>query len=195
VKTNIFNLLYPVVFAYSMNTEHIRCDIKQANSANTRAHHPKNSVRALQIRMSIRSVTLFCLPCIEWLTAGRISLLRHSTFEGPAMDSIEESDAQQIARALGDPTRFAIYKHLAENDEIRCGDICLDTPVRAPTVSHHLKVLTDAGLIISRREGQGVYYRAVPERLKAYLKYLRKMARAEQLVQSSSPARPPHRLR
>jgi ArsR family transcriptional regulator, arsenate/arsenite/antimonite-responsive transcriptional repressor len=112
------------------------------------------------------------------------------------MDSIEEPDAQQIARALGDPTRFAIYKHLAEIDEMRCGDICLDTPVRASTVSHHLKVLSDAGLIISRREGQGVYYRAVPERLRAYLKYLRRMARADQPLHHGSPARRlPHNLR
>jgi len=109
--------------------------------------------------------------------------------------SIEEPDAQQIARALGDPTRFTIYKHLTEVDEMRCGDICLDTPVRAPTVSHHLKVLSDAGLIISRRKGQGVYYRAVPERMKAYLKYLRRMAHAEQPLHCGSPARPPHRLR
>ncbi len=109
------------------------------------------------------------------------------------MDSIGELDAQQIARALGDPTRFAIYKHLAEAKEIRCGDICLDTPVRAPTVSHHLKVLSEAGLIESRREGQGVYYRAVPERLRVYLKYLRKVGQAEQSAQRSSSARlPPH---
>jgi ArsR family transcriptional regulator, arsenate/arsenite/antimonite-responsive transcriptional repressor len=147
------------------------------------------------VACQVPNATLFSLRCIEWLTASRISLPRHLTFEGPAMDSIEEPDAQQIARALGDPTRFAIYRHLAEIDEMRCGDICLDTPVRASTVSHHLKVLSDAGLIISRREGQGVYYRAVPKRLKSYLTYLRRMARAEQPLQRGSPASPPHRLR
>ena len=105
------------------------------------------------------------------------------------MSSIEELEALQIARALGDPNRFAIYKHLAEISEMRCGTICLNTPVRAATVSHHLKVLADAGLIESRREGQGVYYRAVPERLKAYLKYLRKLERTEEALQHESSAR------
>jgi len=88
---------------------------------------------------------------------------------------IEEQEAVQIARALGDPNRFGIYKGLAEISELRCGTICLNTPVRAATVSHHLKVLASAGLIESRREGQGVYYRTVPERLNAYLRYLRKL--------------------
>jgi ArsR family transcriptional regulator, arsenate/arsenite/antimonite-responsive transcriptional repressor len=88
---------------------------------------------------------------------------------------MEEREAVQIARALGDPNRFGIYRDLAETSELRCGTICLNTPVRAATVSHHLKVLASAGLIESRREGQGVYYRAVPERLKAYLRYLRKL--------------------
>ena len=88
---------------------------------------------------------------------------------------IEEQEAVQIARALGDPNRFGIYKDLAEISELRCGTICLNTPVRAATVSHHLKVLASTGLIESRREGQGVYYRTVPERLKAYLRYLRKL--------------------
>ena len=105
------------------------------------------------------------------------------------MSSIEELEALQIARALGDPNRFAIYKHLAEISEMRCGTICLNTPVRAATVSHHLKVLADAGLIESRREGQGVYYRTVPERLKAYLKYLRKLERTEEALERQSSAR------
>ncbi len=104
-------------------------------------------------------------------------------FGKPAMNSIEEVDALHIAKALGDPNRFAIYKHLTEINEMRCGDICLDTPIRASTVSHHLKVLSDAGLIQSRREGQGVYYRTVPERLKAYLKFLKRLELSEQASQ------------
>lgn len=102
------------------------------------------------------------------------------------MNSMEELDALHIAKALGDPNRFAIYKHLTETNEMRCGDICLDTPVRASTVSHHLKVLSDAGLIQSRREGQGVYYRTVPERLRAYLKFLKRLGLSEEASQRRS---------
>jgi ArsR family transcriptional regulator, arsenate/arsenite/antimonite-responsive transcriptional repressor len=96
---------------------------------------------------------------------------------------IEEFQALQIARALGDPTRFAIFKHLAEMDEMRCGDICLDTPVRASTVSHHLKVLSDAGLVKSRRDGQCVFYRTIPDRLGAFLDHLRKLERKAESLQ------------
>jgi DNA-binding transcriptional ArsR family regulator len=46
-------------------------------------------------------------------------------------------------------------------------------------------VLSDAGLIESRREGQGVYYRAIPGKLKAYLKYLRKLEMTEEALQRS----------
>jgi ArsR family transcriptional regulator, arsenate/arsenite/antimonite-responsive transcriptional repressor len=92
------------------------------------------------------------------------------------MNTINESHALEIARALGDAVRFSIYRHIVEMEEVRCGDICVNSPVRASTVSHHLRMLAEAGLIESRREGQGVYYRWVPSKLEAYLKYLRKLA-------------------
>jgi ArsR family transcriptional regulator len=44
--------------------------------------------------------------------------------------------------------------------------------ISAPTLSHHLKVLSDLGLITFRKEGLNVYYHVVPERFAAYLKYL-----------------------
>jgi ArsR family transcriptional regulator, arsenate/arsenite/antimonite-responsive transcriptional repressor len=92
------------------------------------------------------------------------------------MNTINESHALEIARALGDAVRFSIYRHIVEMEEVRCGDICVNSPVRASTVSHHLRMLAEAGLIESRREGQGVYYRWVPSKLDAYLKYFRKNA-------------------
>ena len=91
------------------------------------------------------------------------------------MDLMNEVHAVRIARALADPIRFFIYRNIIDAVEIRCGDICMETPVRASTVSHHLKVLSDAGLIKSRRMGLGVYYRPIPEVLEAYLQFLRKL--------------------
>jgi len=88
------------------------------------------------------------------------------------MDSFTEIHALQIARVLGDPTRFLIYKQVTEEGETRCGEIGADTAVRASTVSHHLKVLSDAGLVDSRRDGQAVYYRCIVPRLAAYVHYL-----------------------
>ena len=49
--------------------------------------------------------------------------------------------------------------------------------VTPATVSHHLKILSEAGLIACRREGQFVYSHAVPETLSAYTKALLKVGR------------------
>jgi ArsR family transcriptional regulator, arsenate/arsenite/antimonite-responsive transcriptional repressor len=85
---------------------------------------------------------------------------------------MDECRVLQIAKVLGDPVRFSIYRHILETDEVRCGDICVKTPVRASTTSHHLKMLSDAGLIESRREGQGVYYRSAPSTLRSFVWFL-----------------------
>ena len=109
-----------------------------------------------------------------------MNVLQDARCEGSVMSAIEEMHALRIARALGDPVRFSIYRHIVEMNEMRCGDICAETPVRASTVSHHLKTLSETGLIESRREGQGVYYRLVPATLTAYLNYLRNLLRKGQ---------------
>ena len=98
------------------------------------------------------------------------------------MNSIDELRAVRIAKAFGDRTRFLIYKHIAELNEMRCQDICLGTSVRASTVSHHLKVLSESGLIESRREGQGVYYRTVSGVLRGYVRYLGTLERQSQAL-------------
>ncbi|WP_124849262.1 metalloregulator ArsR/SmtB family transcription factor [Acidipila sp. EB88] len=101
------------------------------------------------------------------------------------MDSIDDLRALRIARALGDPTRFVIYRHIIDAGEMRCGDVGVDTPVQASTVSHHLRVLSEAGLIGSRREGQGVYYRVISASLGGYLRFMRNLERKGRLHASS----------
>ena len=83
-----------------------------------------------------------------------------------------DDEVAQIGKALGDPNRLAIYTHIAQHDELFCGEIHAKHAISLPTLSHHLKVLTDLGLITSRKEGLNVYYRVSPDRLAAYLKYL-----------------------
>ena len=83
-----------------------------------------------------------------------------------------DSEVAQIGKALGDPNRLAIYTQIAQHDELFCGEMHAKHTISAPTLSHHLKVLTDIGLITSRKDGLNVYYRAVPDRFAAYLKYL-----------------------
>jgi ArsR family transcriptional regulator len=92
------------------------------------------------------------------------------------MERLTDNDVAQIGKALGDPNRLAIYTHIAQHEELFCGEIHAKHAISAPTLSHHLKVLTDLGLIISRKDGLNVYYRTVPKRFTAYLKYLKEIA-------------------
>jgi ArsR family transcriptional regulator, arsenate/arsenite/antimonite-responsive transcriptional repressor len=88
------------------------------------------------------------------------------------MGKMKDDEVAQIGKALGDPNRLAVYTHIAQHDELFCGEMHAKHTISAPTLSHHLKVLTDLGLITFRKDGLNVYYRTVPERFAAYLKYL-----------------------
>jgi ArsR family transcriptional regulator, arsenate/arsenite/antimonite-responsive transcriptional repressor len=85
---------------------------------------------------------------------------------------MKDDEVAQIARALGDPNRLAIFTQIAQHDELFCGEMHAKHAISAATLSHHLKVLADLELIASRKDGLNVYYRAVPEKFEAYLKYL-----------------------
>lgn len=88
------------------------------------------------------------------------------------MKKMNDDEVAQIGRALGDPNRLAIYTQVAQSDELCCGAMHAKHKISLPTLSHHLKVLTDLGLIESRKEGLNVFYRVVPEKFSAYLNYL-----------------------
>ena len=76
----------------------------------------------------------------------------------------------QLFQALADPTRLAILRELAGSPEVCACDFTTCCDVRQPTVSHHLRVLREAGIIDSERRGTWIYYRlapAVADRLRA----------------------------
>ena len=93
------------------------------------------------------------------------------------MAKMKDDEVAQIGKALGDPNRLAIYTQIAQNDELFCGEMHAKHAISAPTLSHHLKVLTDLGLITSRKDGLNVYYRAIPEKFAGYLQYLSNISR------------------
>jgi ArsR family transcriptional regulator, arsenate/arsenite/antimonite-responsive transcriptional repressor len=88
------------------------------------------------------------------------------------MGKMTDDEVAHIGKALGDPNRLAIYTQIAQHDELFCGEMHAKHTISAPTLSHHLKVLTDMGLITFRKDGLNVYYRVVPERFASYLRYL-----------------------
>lgn len=83
----------------------------------------------------------------------------------------------KIAKALADETRLHIYEAIAAKEEVNCGDICSFQVVGNATVSHHLRILTEAALVDSRRQGQFVYYRALPDTLAEFNKALAGLAK------------------
>ena len=83
-----------------------------------------------------------------------------------------DDEVALIGKALGDPNRLAIYSQIAQHDELFCGEMHAKHTISPATLSHHLKVLHDLGLITSRKEGLNVYYRVVPDKFSEYLKYL-----------------------
>src|SRR6266850_337596 len=70
-------------------------------------------------------------------------------------------------KALSDPTRVAIVNRLTGAEELCVCDLTAAFDLSQPTVSHHLKVLRDAGLVESTPRGTWAYYRVVPETLAA----------------------------
>ena len=62
-----------------------------------------------------------------------------------------EQGLHQVLAALGDPVRLTIVRQLAERGEVPCGGFQFD--LAKSTLSHHFKVLREAGLVISRPEG------------------------------------------
>lgn len=83
-------------------------------------------------------------------------------------EAVSEQQAVELARvfkALGDPVRLRLLSLIStvEGGEACVCDLTEPFEVSAPTISHHLKVLREAGLIEGERRGTWVYYRPVPE--------------------------------
>lgn len=75
-----------------------------------------------------------------------------------------DADVRLLA-ALADPVRLEILRELAGSSEVCACDLTDCCRVSQPTVSHHLKVLREAGAVISERRGSNIYYRVAPDLL------------------------------
>jgi ArsR family transcriptional regulator len=84
----------------------------------------------------------------------------------PDIDREQAERMAAVAKALGDPTRMQLVDVLRKHAGKVC--VCELVPLfdlSQPTVSHHLKILRDAGLVGSERRGLWAYYYVVPEAL------------------------------
>jgi ArsR family transcriptional regulator len=81
-----------------------------------------------------------------------------------ALTASEAADLAQVLKALGDPVRLRLLSMIGAHEG---GEACVCEltdafDLTAPTISHHLRVLRDAGLIACERRGTWVYYWVVP---------------------------------
>jgi len=80
----------------------------------------------------------------------------------------QAGDLARMFKALGDPIRLRVLSMItsAADGEICVCDLTVGFDVSGPTISHHLRVLREAGLVDSERRGTWVYYWPRPENLR-----------------------------
>src|SRR4051812_36358121 len=85
---------------------------------------------------------------------------------GRPLDRAAADDLARLLKAVADPARLQLLSlvRAGENDEACVCDLTDALGLSQPTVSHHLKVLVDAGLLTREKRGVWAYYRLVPQR-------------------------------
>jgi len=112
------------------------------------------------------------------MTPRRSEIPRNGTARAAAADR----EIATAARALGHPARVAILRLLLERGECICGSIVDVMPLAQATVSQHLKVLKDAGLVRGEVDGPRVCYCAHPEAVRSLGERLLALADGSSLV-------------
>ena len=80
--------------------------------------------------------------------------------------TVEEARAVRMLRALANPVRFRIVQILAARNACVCGELVDELPVAQSTVSEHLAVLKEAGIVQGTIEGPNTCYCLDPEALR-----------------------------
>lgn len=87
-------------------------------------------------------------------------------------ESSADAELALLAKALGHPARVAILRFLLRDGACMCGSIVDQLPLAQSTVSQHLKILKDAGLIMGTVEGPSICYCVDPQVLDRLRKLL-----------------------
>lgn len=93
----------------------------------------------------------------------------------PPMPQQEALELAELLQALGDPTRLRILSAL-DTACVPVGAIVEATGLRQPTVSHHLRVLRDRGLVKAERRGSFIFYCAASSSVQTALGAIRNLA-------------------
>jgi ArsR family transcriptional regulator len=103
-------------------------------------------------------------------------MLFHGAYSLDWKGLMDRLQIERVSKALADETRLAIYEAIAAQSDLTCGQLVQIRDVTPATISHHLKILTDAGLIECSKKGQFVYSHVVRGIMKEYTKALERLA-------------------
>lgn len=84
---------------------------------------------------------------------------------------MNEIDVALVCKALGDPNRLKIVEMLSDGEKCGC-KLLVAFEITQPTLSHHMKVLCESGLVIARKEGKWLHYSLCCGTLKAFKEYI-----------------------
>ncbi len=100
------------------------------------------------------------------------------THPAPSTDLVDSKAVTRFLTAIGDPVRLQLLYLLGDQGRRNVGDIAGQFRLSRPAISHHLKVLKDAGVLDSEKVGQEVYYWLERERIVTTLRALADAAAA-----------------
>ncbi len=85
---------------------------------------------------------------------------------------MNDIEVAHICKAIGDPNRLEIVKMLSSGE--KCGCMLLNSfSITQPTLSHHMKILVETGLVNDRKEGKWHYYSVNHETMTEYCEFIR----------------------
>jgi ArsR family transcriptional regulator len=103
----------------------------------------------------------------------------------PPMD---DAEVVRALKALADSSRFRIVQEIAAAGELTCGEVAELFDLSQPTISHHMKILSDAGILVTRAEGKH-HYTSVNHALLARLGGLLPERLSPQAKRAAKPSR------
>lgn len=93
--------------------------------------------------------------------------------ENAAAESISQ---MELIHVISDSTRIQIMKTLSENGEMCARDILAHFSITQPTLSHHMSLLSDSGLVSARKTGRWVYYQLRVEGIRMVVRFFESLA-------------------
>lgn len=85
---------------------------------------------------------------------------------------MDNAHFHRISKALADPRRYELLQRIASKPEVACSEIRCEFPISAATLSHHVKELSNAGLIDIRKDAKYIHMKLRRKQWKKYLAHL-----------------------